>query len=328
MTSGIKELGGAALIVLAPRCSSAHRPGGGLRAGRPARRRARRRGQRLQRRRDPVDRDVRAAALRRRARARPRRTACRRVGMWVLDGVLAVVLGLPAVVSGVTIAQIATAGGPEGLGNLAAPSPCGPRPAPWLTPDYRFPLADGGAAGPDDHRRSCWCSSWPRRHRVVRAPAADSATWRSASPGWSRSPTSSRASATWSDFKAITVTAPFDPHLGFAGAAALGMWRRAVGVALGGLVAVGVLAGNFLFFHGTSFAPYDRLARPRGDRGQVRRPGPVAVPGVRGVQPSTSCATWTSAALEPGELRSRAGTRRRCRACSSSATRTSTARTT
>ena len=180
------------------------------------------------------------------------------VGMWVWMTLLAVVLGLPAVVSGVTIAQIATAGGPEGLGNLAAAVPVWSAAGVWLTPDYRFPIADGGAEVPTIIGivlvlvLAIIGIAWSVRRRLLVYVALGVA-------GVVALAYVARASATWSDFKAITVTAPFILTLGFVGAAAVGMWRRTVGIALGGLVVVGVLAGNFLFFHGTSFAPYDRL---------------------------------------------------------------------
>lgn len=180
------------------------------------------------------------------------------VGMWVWMTLLAVVLGLPAVVSGVTIAQIATAGGPEGLGNLAAAVPVWSAAGVWLTPDYRFPIADGGAEVPTIIGivlvlvLAIIGIAWSVRRRLLVYVALGVA-------GVVALAYVARASATWSDFKAITVTAPFILTLGFVGAAAVGMWRRTVGIALGGLVVVGVLAGNFLFFHGTSLAPYDRL---------------------------------------------------------------------
>jgi hypothetical protein len=180
------------------------------------------------------------------------------VGMWVWMTLLAVVLGLPAVVSGVTIAQIATAGGPEGLGNLAAAVPAWSAAGVWITPDYRFPIGDGGAEVPTIIGivlvlvLAIIGIAWSVRRRLLVYVALGVA-------GVVALAYVARASATWSDFKAITVTAPFILTLGFVGAAAVGMWRRTVGIALGGLVVVGVLAGNLVFFHGTSLAPYDRL---------------------------------------------------------------------
>ena len=224
------------------------------------------------------------------------------VGMWVWMTLLAVVLGLPAVVSGVTIAQIATAGGPEGLGNLAAAVPVWSAAGVWLTPDYRFPIADGGAEVPTIIGivlvlvLAIIGIAWSVRRRLLVYVALGVA-------GVVALAYVARASATWSDFKAITVTAPFILTLGFVGAAAVGMWRRTVGIALGGLVVVGVLAGNFLFFHGTSFAPYDRLHDLEQIAEQVRRPGPVAVPGVRGVQRVPPARHGRIEPLEPGELR-------------------------
>ena len=133
------------------------------------------------------------------------------VGMWVWMTLLAVVLGLPAVVSGVTIAQIATAGGPEGLGNLAAAVPAWSAAGVWLTPDYRFPIADGGAEVPTIIGivlvlvLAIVGIAWSVRRRLLVYVALGVA-------GVVALAYVARASATWSDFKAITVTAPFILH--------------------------------------------------------------------------------------------------------------------
>jgi hypothetical protein len=177
---------------------------------------------------------------------------------WIAMSLLAIVLALPAVVNGVTIAQIATGGGPEGLGNLAAPVPAWSAAGIWITPDYRFPIGEGGAEVPTIIGivlvlvLAIVGLVWSARRRLLVYIALGVA-------GVVALAYVARASATWSDFKAITVTAPFILTLGFVGAAAVGAWRRAAGIVLGGLVVVGVLAGNLLFIHNTSFAPYDRL---------------------------------------------------------------------
>ena len=207
------------------------------------------------------------------------------------------------------------------------PSPRGRRPAsgsPRTTASRSATAARRCRRSSGSSWSSCWRSSASRG----RCAGGCSSTWRSASPGVVALAYVARASATWSDFKAITVTAPFILTLGFVGAAAVGMWRRTIGIALGGLVVIGVLAGNFLFIHGTSFAPYDRLHDLQQIADKLRRPGPVAVPRVRGVQRVPPA---RHGGLEPRRTRrtsTRAGTRRRCRACSSSATWTSTSSTT
>ena len=259
MTSGIKELGGVALIILAASLLVLHAPGdGGLRRVVPL-----------------------SIALAGAVSAfsvgaipwigmfalllfvaellRARAHRLRVVGMWVWMTLLAVVLGLPAVVSGVTIAQIATAGGPEGLGQPGRRCPrlVGGR-ASGSRPTTASRSATGGAEVPTIIGivlvlvLAIVGVAWSVRRRLLVYVALGVA-------GVVALAYVARASATWSDFKAITVTAPFILTLGFVGAAAVGMWRRAAGLVLGGLVVVGVLAGNLLFIHGTSFAPYDRL---------------------------------------------------------------------
>jgi hypothetical protein len=258
MTSGIKELGGAALILLAAALLMLHRPGdGGLRRA------------------VPLSIALAAAVsafsvgaipwigmfavlvfiaelVRRRARR------MRVIGMWAWTTLLAAALALPAVVSGVTIAQIATAGGPEGLGNLAAPVPAWSAAGVWITSDYRFPLGKSGYETVTIIGialvlvLAIVALVWSIRRRLLVYVALDVA-------GVVALAYVARASATWSDFKAITVTAPFILTLGFAGAGVLGLWRRSLGIAAGALVVVGVLAGNVLFYHSTTLAPYDRL---------------------------------------------------------------------
>jgi hypothetical protein len=258
MTSGIKELGGVALIILAAALLVLHAPSeGGLRRV------------------VPLSIALAAAVSAFSVGAVPwigmfalllfiaellRAGAgrLRVVGMWVAMSLLAIVLALPAVVNGVTIAQIATGGGPEGLGNLAAPVPAWSAAGIWITPDYRFPLGDGGAEVPTIIGivlvlvLAIVGLVWSVRRRLLVYVAL-------AVAGVVALAYVARASATWSDFKAITVTAPFILALGFVGAGALALWRRPLGLAAGALVVVGVLAGNLLFIHGTSFAPYGRL---------------------------------------------------------------------
>ncbi|MEA2270484.1 MAG: hypothetical protein QOC64_3094, partial [Solirubrobacteraceae bacterium] len=206
---------------------------------------------------------------------------------WVLLGVLAGVLALPALAGSLTIATVAAAGGPGGLGNLAAPVPVWSTAGVWLTSDYRFPLAVSGyetatyaliaitlAFAALGLLRAIATRDWP----LIGLGAAGAIAV--AYIVWKAEP--------WSEFKAFTISAPLMLTLAFAGAAAL--WRaaprpgragdrprpgravaRASAVAAllaGGVIGLGVLAGNAMTYHGTSLAPTGSLAELQriGDR--------------------------------------------------------------
>jgi len=276
MTSGIKELGGVAFIILAATLLALHAPGdGGLRRAVPL--------------------SVALAAavcafsvgavpwigmfalvmfLAELARRRDARL--RVVGMWVWTTLLAVVLALPAVVQGATIARIATEGGPEGLGNLAEPVPFWAAAGIWITPDYRFPISEGAEVPTIIGivlvlALAVVALAWSVRRRVVVYVALGVA-------GVVALAYVMRASADWSDFKAITVTAPFILALGFVGAAVLGRAHRALGLVAGALLVGAVLAGNLLFNHGTSLAPYERLRDLQAIADRYDGQGPALYP--------------------------------------------------
>ena len=276
LAAGIKELAAPAFLILAVALLSAHRPGdGGLRQIVPA--------------------AVAIAALfavfnigvlpwlgiaaavlfavevaGRRARRE------RVVGGWATLAILAGVLTFPALIASVKLAQVAAAGGPTDLGNLAAPIPAWSAAGVWLTPDHRFPLVVSGTTSPTyvlvavvlafaavGLWRAIGARNWP----LVALGAAGIVGLGYVVP----------RAAPWTDLKAYIMTAPLTLALAFTGAAALlpspGAWRSssrsrparralsgAGALAAFGLIAGGVLAGNGLEYHGTTLAPTARFA--------------------------------------------------------------------
>jgi hypothetical protein len=192
-----------------------------------------------------------------RARRLPRPSVRTAAALVAGLAVVAVPLGFAAV----EVAPLLRAGGPEDLGNLAAPVPAWAAIGPWLTPDHRFPLEAAGTETVTALLAAAvlvlavlgFARGLARRDvglvaiGVAGAVGLAVVLWRGSA---------------WVELKAITTTAPLCVALAFAGAATLARGRRTRPLALGAgaLVAVAILAGNALAYRGTSLAPYERFA--------------------------------------------------------------------
>ncbi|MEJ7782459.1 MAG: hypothetical protein WKF99_07795 [Solirubrobacteraceae bacterium] len=190
-----------------------------------------------------------------------------------------VVVAVPLGIAAVEVAPLLRAGGPEDLGNLAAPVPAWAAIGPWLTPDHRFPLEAAGtetltallAAAVLVLAVLGFARGLGRRDvglvgiGVAGAVGLAVVLWRGSA---------------WVELKAITTTAPLCVALAFAGAATLARGRRTRPLALGAgaLVAVAVLAGNALAYRGTSLAPYERFAELQDIAERYEGQGPTLHP--------------------------------------------------
>ena len=172
-----------------------------------------------------------------------------------------VVVAVPLGYAAFEVAPLLRAGGPEDLGNLAAPVPAWAAIGPWLTPDHRFPLEAAGTETATALLAAAvlllavlgFARALARRDLglvgigLAGAVGLAVVLWRGSA---------------WVELKAITTTAPLCVALAFAGAATLARGRRTRPLALGAgvLVAVAIFAGNALAYRGTSLAPYERFA--------------------------------------------------------------------
>ena len=181
---------------------------------------------------------------------------------WVAMAGLTILLAAPAVASGLTLLR-ASGGtnGPEGLGNLAAPVPGWSSFGPWITSDHRFPLSRFG------HPTLTYILIGIAIVLIVvgfyaAARARDRGLVVLGLAGLIAVPFFIRDSGVWLQLKAFCMTAPISLALAFAGAAWLLRRRRGlqlVGVAAGVAVGLGVLYGNALQYHHTTLADYGRL---------------------------------------------------------------------
>ncbi|MDQ3768857.1 MAG: hypothetical protein M3370_05170, partial [Actinomycetota bacterium] len=214
---------------------------------------------------------VRASAARRLPRPSMRASAALVVAL--------VVVAVPLGIAALDVAPLLRAGGPEDLGNLAAPVPAWAAIGPWLTPDHRFPLAAAGTQTATALMAVVvlllavlgFARGLGRRDvglvgiGVAGAVGLAVVLWRGSA---------------WVELKAITTTAPLCVALAFAGAATLARGRRTRPLALGAgaLVAVAVLAGNALAYRGTSLAPYERFAELQDIAERYEGQGPTLHP--------------------------------------------------
>ncbi|MDQ3768646.1 MAG: hypothetical protein M3370_04075 [Actinomycetota bacterium] len=190
-----------------------------------------------------------------------------------------VVVAVPLGVAGLEVAPLLRAGGPEDLGNLAAPVPAWAAIGPWLTPDHRFPLEAAGTETATALLAAAvlllallgFARGLGRRDvglvgiGVAGAVGLAVVLWRGSA---------------WVELKAITTTAPLCAALAFAGAATLAHGRRMRPLALGAgvVVAVAILAGNALVYNGTSLAPYERFAELQDIAEDYKGQGPTLHP--------------------------------------------------
>lgn len=203
------------------------------------------------------------------------------VRRWAGIAGLTLLLAAPAVASGLTLLRASGgANGPEGLGNLAAPVPGWSSFGPWITSDHRFPLDRYG------HPTltyvligvaiglivvGFWAAARGRDRGLVVLGLA----------GLVAVPYFLRDAGVWLQLKAFCMTAPISLALAFAGAAWL--LRRArplqlAGLAAGVAVGLGVLYGNALQYHHTTLADYGRLMDLKRIDARYAGQGPALFP--------------------------------------------------
>jgi hypothetical protein len=218
----------------------------------------------------------------------PRRAARGRViAHWAAMVVLAGVLTFPALIASTKLAAIAAGGGPQELGNLAAPIPAWSAAGIWLTQDHRFPLSVSGAPTPTYVLIA-----------VALAFAALGLLRAAVNRDWSLIALGAAGAigllyvvprtAPWSDLKAYIITAPITLSLAFAGAVSLWPAVRArssaavIGmagaVAAFALIGGGVLVGNALEYHSAALAPSQRFAELQRIGERFAGKGPALLP--------------------------------------------------
>ncbi|MEA2246861.1 MAG: hypothetical protein QOH46_1390, partial [Solirubrobacteraceae bacterium] len=212
------------------------------------------------------------------ARERERgRTVVRWAGVVGLTALLAA----PAVVGGVTLLRAAGgANGPEGLGNLAAPVPAWASVGPWITPDHRFPIERYGLPT---------LTYVLIAVALVLVPIGFAAAARARDRGLVTLGVAGAvalafmlySSGTWLQLKAFCMTAPVTLALAFAGAAWLMRRMRflqVAGLLAGGAVALGVLYGNALQYRHTPVADYTRMIDLKEINAKYAGRGPTLFP--------------------------------------------------
>ncbi|MBA2261521.1 MAG: hypothetical protein H0W03_02505 [Solirubrobacterales bacterium] len=190
---------------------------------------------------------------------RPRRV--RTLGRWAALGLMALPLVIPTILVATRLAPVATQGGPPDMGNLAAPISGWAAVGPWIILDHRYPIEGFGY---DTYTyvliavvlafATLGLARTLRRWDVgllslgVGGAVAFLFVTDRAGP--------------WGDLKAYSLTAPVTMALAFAGTYALRRGRvgRWLAPAATAVVALSVLVGNALVYHGITLAPYERFA--------------------------------------------------------------------
>ena len=203
------------------------------------------------------------------------------VRRWAGIAGLTLLLAAPAVASGLTLLRASGgANGPEGLGNLAAPVPGWSSFGPWITSDHRFPLSRYGQP-----TLTYILIAVAIALIVLGFYAAVRARDRGlvvlGLSGLVAVPFFLKDSGVWLQLKAFCMTAPISLALAFAGAAWLARRMRPLQLAgLGAAVAVGlgVLYGNALQYHHTTLADYGRLMDLKRIDARFAGQGPALFP--------------------------------------------------
>jgi hypothetical protein len=205
----------------------------------------------------------------------------RTVARWAGVVGLTALLAAPAVVGGLTLLRAAGgANGPEGLGNLAAPVPGWASVGPWITPDHRYPLATYGKVT---------LTYVLIAVALVLVPIGFAAAARARDRGLVTLGVAGAvalafmltSSGTWLQLKAFCMTAPITLALAFAGAAWLGRRMRLLqvgGLVAAGAVAIGVLYGNALQYRHTPVADYTRYVDLKAINARYAGQGPTLFP--------------------------------------------------
>jgi hypothetical protein len=205
----------------------------------------------------------------------------RTLARWAGVVALTALIAAPAVTGGLSLLRAAGgAEGPQGLGNLAAPIPAWSSVGPWITADHRFPLAQYGKPSLTYALIAI---------ALVLAAVGFIAAARDRDRGLVALGISGAvallymltSSGVWLQLKAFCMTAPITLALAFAGAVWLGRRVRPlklVGLGAAGLVALGVLYGNALHYHSISLGDYDRLDDLKQVNAQFAGKGPALFP--------------------------------------------------
>lgn len=205
----------------------------------------------------------------------------RTLARWGGIVVLTAIVAAPAVAGGLTLLRAAGgANGPAGLGNLAAPVPAWSSVGPWITPDHRFPLAQYGL---------------PTLTYVLIAvalvliPLGFVAAVRARDRGLVALGIACAvalaymlsASGYWLQLKAFCMTAPVALGLAFTGAWWIGQrvsLLRVAGLAAAAAVALGVLYGNALQYRHMPLGDYSRMIDLKRINARYAGQGPALVP--------------------------------------------------
>jgi hypothetical protein len=207
----------------------------------------------------------------------------RTVARWAGVVALTALLAAPAVGAGFSLLRAAGgAAGPQGFGNLAAAVPAWSSFGPWITPDHRFPLAKYG------HPSLTYlligvAIALVAAGLVAALRARDRGLVSLAVAGAVATAYMLHSSGVWLQLKAFCMTAPIALALAFAGVAWLARavpWRALgiVPLAAGAAVALGVLYGNALQYHSTTLADYDRLMDLKRIDARYAGQGPALFP--------------------------------------------------
>jgi hypothetical protein len=194
---------------------------------------------------------------------------------------LTALLAAPAVVGGLTLLRAAGgANGPEGLGNLAAPVPAWASVGPWITPDHRYPIERFGLPT---------LTYVLIAVALVLVPIGFAAAVRARDRGLVTLGVAGAvalafmltSSGTWLQLKAFCMTAPITLALAFTGAAWLMRRVRVLqvaGLAAAAAVALGVLYGNALQYRHTPVADYTRMSDLKDINARYAGQGPTLFP--------------------------------------------------
>ena len=207
----------------------------------------------------------------------------RTVGRWAAIVGLAAVFAAPAVADGLSLLHAAGgASGPQGFGNLAYAVPGWSSFGPWITPDHRFPLAKYGDPGLT-YVLIAVAIVLIVAGFVAALRARDRGLVSLGVAGLVATAYMLHSSGVWLQLKAFCVTAPIALALAFSGAAWLvrALPVRALRIAplaAGAAVALGVLYGNALQYHATTLGDYDRYIDLKRVNAEFAGQGPALFP--------------------------------------------------
>jgi hypothetical protein len=207
----------------------------------------------------------------------------RTIGRWAAIVGLTALLAAPAVLDGLSLLRAAGgAAGPAGLGNLAYEVPAWSSFGPWITPDHRFPLATYGHPGAT-YVLVAIAIALIVAGFVAAFRARDRGLVALGVSGIVATAYMLHSSGVWLQLKAFCMTAPIALSLAFTGAAWLVRVLpvrslRIAPLAAGAAVALGVLYGNALQYHATTLADYNRYIDLKRVNAEFAGQGPALFP--------------------------------------------------